>query len=71
VTTISQWLAAAEMNDSSGSLWVRHARSTIGERTTGRSNVNTSTARFIPVRTPQQDANNRNLENLHPDCRAT
>ena len=49
VTTISQWLAATEMKDSSGSLRVCHVSSTKGERDGRRSIVNSSTARFMTV----------------------
>ena len=65
VTTISQWLAAAEMNDSSGSLCVRHACSIRGERADRRSNVNTSTARFIPARTVPGSENNLDYRKQH------
>lgn len=46
VTTISQWLTATEMNDSSGSLRVCHVCSIIEKRDDRRSNVNNSTALF-------------------------
>ena len=41
--------AESEMNDSSGSLRVCHANSTLGECVDVRSNVNNSTARFMPL----------------------
>ena len=44
VTTISQWTAATEMNDFSGSLRVHHVSSTKGELDDRRSNANSSTA---------------------------
>jgi hypothetical protein len=47
VTTISQWPAATEMNDASGSLRVHHVSSTKGEHADRRSMVNSSTARFM------------------------
>ena len=51
VTTISQWLAATEMKDSSASLRVCHVSSTNGERDGRRSRLNSSTARFMSVST--------------------
>ena len=51
MTTISQWLAATEMNDSSGSLRVRHVSSTNDENDRRLSNVNSSTARFTTAST--------------------
>jgi hypothetical protein len=47
VTTISQWVAATEMNDASGSLRVCHTSPTKGDGNEHRSNVNSSAARFI------------------------
>ncbi len=51
VTTISQWTAATEMNDLSGSLRVHHVSSTKGELDDRRSNANSSTARFMTTST--------------------
>jgi hypothetical protein len=50
VTTISQWLAATEMKESSGSLRACHVSSTNGERDGRPSIVNSSAARFMPFR---------------------
>jgi hypothetical protein len=51
VTTISQWLTATEMKDSSGSLRVCQVSSIKGERDDRRSNVNSSPARFMTTMT--------------------
>ena len=49
VTHISQWLAATERNESSGSLRDHHIASTKGERDERPSIANSSPARFTPV----------------------
>jgi hypothetical protein len=51
VTTISQWLTATEMKDSSGSLFVCQVCSIIGEPDDRTSNVNNSVARFMTTST--------------------
>ena len=51
VTTISQWVAATEMNDSSGSLRLRHVASTRVEPDERASRANSSTARLTATTT--------------------
>jgi hypothetical protein len=71
VTTISQWLAAAEMKDSSGSLLVCQAWWIIGERADRSSNVNTSTARFTTAMTGNGSGSHRRWAERSIDHKVT